>query len=588
MVTGWVVGTSSSYSGPVKGIIGVVEGDYLPDQRYLDFARQVANHFLISLGMVLDYSLSPRAKGIRNLSLDLNGKGKKIAHFSLSHMQAMAAGKPMQLRVKSREAPPGRELSAATTGIKGSHDSRVMLGHQRLDKYSDIVATYLGRGQSVLIVVPDILTARYLATYLPDADLYHSESRIGEREAIWQKYQQGVAGAVIGGLTAAFLPIHNLGCIIQERTQKQFSRSAYTAILPGEVADIRASSFRVPTIWGSDSYSVKMYHQKGGLEVDDLRQAEKASLQVERIKPGEKGIPRRVLEILRAEFQAGKKVLVVVNKRVSTEFLFCTSCNRTQRCPACRSPLVLSPEGATRCQKCARTVKESTVCPRCNTPISVIHDLSMAVLKDAVAKHIVEVGVCTLTADEIKSIDKTLATIGEANVVIATPAIINPFFKNFFEVIIYLKPESAFNMNQYHAAEMIFSTIGELREMIRKGGQIYLFSTFHFHYAIRFADDEEAFFARELKYRQWFSLPPYARVYQVEIKDKDLRMLAGKMRDLYHSLGQTATVSRLYLLSRQPSRGFFKGALEVHGHGNEILAAGVMSRRDITVSLLTG
>lgn len=586
MTTGWVVGTTSSYSGPVKDVLGVVEGDFIPDQGYLQFARDVANHFLISIGMVLDYSLSPRGKGMRHLIFDHRGKAQKIANFSLPQIQGMVKDKPLVLKIKSKEAPVGRQAGPSLSGHRPTQENRLILGYHRLERYGDLANVYLDRGESVLMVVPDILTAQYLASRLGHADVYHSESGTSQREVIWQKYRQGGSGIVIGGLTAAFLPINNLGCIIQERAQKQFNRPSYTSILPGEVADIRASSYNLPTVWGSDSYSVKMYHNQGKLQVEDLRQPERAGFHVGVIKPGEKGIPHRVMEILRSEFLAGKKILVVVNKRESTDFLFCSACNRIQRCPSCRSPLVLSPEGVTQCPKCNLKVKESKVCPKCNSPISIINDLSMSVLKSVVSREIVEAGVCTLTAGDIKSTDKTLAKIGESHVVIATPAIINPFFRDLFAVIIYLKPESAFNMNEYRAAEMIFTTIGELREMIQDRGQIYLFSTFHFHYAIRFADDEEAFFSRELKYRQWFALPPYARVYKLEAKDKNLRALAGKMRDIYSCLSQTATVSRLYLLSRKPSRGFFRGVMEVHGQGEKILATGVAARRDISISLL--
>ena len=316
------------------------------------------------------------------------------------------------------------------------------------------------------------------------------------------------------------------------------------------------------------------------VDVTDLRSPAEATLQVGMIKPGEKGIPARVLEILKSEFLAGKKILVVVNKKESTDFLFCPSCNRIQRCPTCRDSLILSTEGVATCQRCKYTLQDPTKCPKCNNQMSVIHDLSMLMLKSVVSREIVEAGICTLAAGNIKSTEEALSKIEAANIVIATPAIINPFFRDLFEAIIYLKPESAFNMNEYYAAEMIFTTIAELREMVRSRGHIYLFSAFHFHYAIQFADDEEKFFNRELKYREWFALPPYARVY--------LRHLGKKMRDIYTVLHQRARVSRQYLSSRKQTRGSFRGILEVHGNGQDIRATKLMERRDITVSLLIG
>ncbi len=589
LVTGWVVDTASAYTGPVKNILGIIQEDFIPDPRYLSFARSVGDHFLSSLGMILDYSLSPKRKGIKNLVLDLDGKAKKINAIPFSELKTMAAEKPLSLRIKSTDAMVEQEALSAEPSQRGAvRKNRVYLSYSRLEEYRKIVSLYLGRGESVMILVPDFLTAQYLSNLLPECDIYHTESGIKGRDIIWNKYQQGRVGVVIGGLTAAFLPMRNLGCIIQERVNKYFGSRSYTSILPGEVADIRAAAYNIPAIWGGATFSVKMFSQKNKLEVTDLRPSEKTTLHVGMIKPGEKGIPPRVLEILKSEFLAGKKVLVVVNKKESTDFLFCPSCNRIQKCPYCRGSLILPTEGAAACQRCKYTMPDTKVCPKCSKQMSVIHDLSISVLKRVLSREIVEAGICTLAASDIKSTEETLVKISQANIVVATPAIINPFFKDQFAAIIYLKPESAFNMNEYHAAEMIFATIAELREMVMIGGKIHLFSAFHFHYAIKFANDEEKFFQRELKYRKWFRLPPYARVYKVEVKDRDLRRLGQKLRDIYPVLQQRTTVGRLYLLSRKPVRGIFRGILEVHGCGEDILATALMQRRDINVSLLIG
>ena len=71
-------------------------------------------------------------------------------------------------------------------------------------------------------------------------------------------------------------------------------------------------------------------------------------------------------------------------------------------------------------------------------------------------------------------------------------------------------------MEEFNAAEMIHATGAEIAETLVAGGELHVFSVFHFHYALQFLMDEETFFERELKYRQWFLLPPFASVYELE------------------------------------------------------------------------
>jgi primosomal protein N' len=204
-----------------------------------------------------------------------------------------------------------------------------------------------------------------------------------------------------------------------------------------------------------------------------------------------------------------------------------------------------------------------------------LHDISIDSLSLAVERVSGEAAVLALTAAELKDPLAALAAARERPVIIATLAALNPVFQGLFASAIWVKPESFFNMEDYNAAEMIHACGAEIAGTLAAGGELHVFSVFHFHFALQYLLDEEPFFERELKYRQWFLLPPFAGVYELELRDAGLRSLGAAMRGLYGRHRDALRIQRIYLASRQPERGTYRGILELHAAAEQIAAAGL-------------
>ena len=88
------------------------------------------------------------------------------------------------------------------------------------------------------------------------------------------------------------------------------------------------------------------------------------------------------------------------------------------------------------------------------------------------------------------------------------------------------------------------------------GGELHVFSVFHFHYALQYLMDEEQFFERELKYRQWFMLPPFASVYEAGAARRQ-PALPGRRhaRALPEAQGRPADQARSTWFRASPSAG---------------------------------
>lgn len=147
-------------------------------------------------------------------------------------------------------------------------------------------------------------------------------------------------------------------------------------------------------------------------------------------------------------------------------------------------------------------------CGRCRKELSLNREMDLESLERAIQRTIAEKGVCTLLPEKKTDWRELAGRTAECSILLSTLRAVNPLLRGIFDVIVYVRPESLFNMNRFNSAEMIVSTVSEMRGLIKENGQIVVFSSYHFHYALQLVDRENDFFERELKYRSWFLLPP--------------------------------------------------------------------------------
>lgn len=601
LTVGWITETSSHYKGRVKDIIAVVREHYAPGRQFMAFVRAVSHLYFVSMGSLLDYSLPPKKKSITGLyfeNRENQGKEEKLNRYSAAELQRLAKNGTITCFYKT-----GLTLQHQTIEVDGesknetANDHQFLIGFQRDRHYRQMIDDCLSQGKSVLITVPDNLTATYLKKRLGEADIYNSEIKPKERETLWHDYAcKGKTGVVLGGLSAAFLPIQNMGLIICDRVgSSTYKRRTFSRYNVHVLSQLRAKHFIIPLVEGSSTFTVQAYQNSSRIKIEDMRE-EQVPVEVRMIKRGTRGIPQEFQELLSTYFIENKKILVILNKKESDNFLFCEKCKKIQRCPSssCEGLIDVEVQGEEvfhiKCRRCGLEKEAYNHCPKCQESLALIEDISISSVKKFIKNRIVETGITSLSAEGLKEdrLHSLLKRVGESKVVIATPVIVNPFFNNMFDVVIYLRPESVFNLEEYDAAERIFALVSQFRELVKPGGTIDIFSTFYFHYALKLVNDEAGFFDRELKYREWFHLPPFFNVYHIEVRGKELRKLAAEMRGIFKKFKEPLKIKRIYLASRQPSRGKYKykGILEAHAQPEVILESGLLKKRDVTIDLV--
>ncbi len=585
LITGWVVKNKSGYTGKVKKVVGVIDENPVSDT-YFSFASTVSDSYFSSRGLILDYSLSPRQKSTQNLFYKKENEIKNFKHLSLSEAEQLSKEEPIHFFYKHGYSElPGSHQQVSVPEF--SAENRFVISYDRLDVYSKIIDSYKRKDQSVLITVPDRWTAEFWVKNIRDSDLYYSQVPISRREQIWYRYAKGESGVLIGGLSAIMLPIENLGCVISERAGSfTHQKSHYTDFNLNHIARIRSDKYEIPLIEGFSTFTSRIFSKQAEVKIEDRRIDKGIKVEVSSIPRKEKGIPDPLIEWLKNRFMKNEKILIIINKKKSSVFLYCQKCKKIQKCPSCGGILTVRHEFNINCTRCDLNKKHFRKCSVCSDELMEVKDPSIASMKEIVKKKISESGILTLTAEDMKDINSVLDRIEKNRIVIATPVLVNPFFKNLFDSIVYHRPESVFNMNEYNTGEMIFSMVSELKELVKHAGVIHIFSTFHFHYALKLIEQESAFFLRELKYRKWFLLPPHYQVYSLEVRSSDLRSLGAQMREIYTRFKLTLNINHVYLISRQKIRGKFKGKMEIHSHPEILIGSGLLEMKNVSLQVL--
>jgi|GEM_PF-705826 len=600
--TGWITQSHSDYDGKVKPIIAVIEDSFLPDSKWLDFLTAVSQLYFVSIGTLLDATLPPSRKNISNLYFinPSTGKTGKLIKHSFTELVNLSNAHPAACFYNPVLKPsPEEQIEPHHIGeIENFPPQRFLVGCRREIPYSALIRDCIDRQQSVLLTVPDNLTARFWGDCLKSLgpiDFYTSTVKPKARDALWEEYAvKGKTGVVIGGQSAAFLPIRNLGLIISDRAGSSiYKRNLFSPYNINVLSQLRAHHLNIPLVEGFPGYSLRAYQAHSLLPspiaVEDRRPREKSSpvVNVHRIPPGVKGIPSDFIETVGEHFTAGKKILVLLNKKESTQFLFCEKCDKIRRCPSCEGSINVDDEFRIQCTRCGFQDNYS-ICPVCKESLSIVEDISISSIKKILKNRVAESGIITITSEGLSEefFLPLLNQVKESKIVISTPAVVNPYFNNIFDAVLYLRPESYFNIDEFDAAEKIFSLTAELKELVKEGGVIDIFSTFHFHYALKTIDDEASFFQRELNYREWFHLPPFCNVYHITLKDKKLRKLGSRLRAIYREYKDSFHIKRVYLVNRKAVKGIFKGMIEARTSPETILKTKLLEEKDIAVELI--
>jgi primosomal protein N' (replication factor Y) (superfamily II helicase) len=271
----------------------------------------------------------------------------------------------------------GQNMEFLLHGVTGSGKTEV---------YLQAMAPVLARGQSVLVLVPEIgltpqLTDRFRARFGNQVAVYHSGLSEGERYDTWRRMLGG-GQVVIGTRSAVFSPLPNLGLIIlDEEHDSSFKQDqpqpCYHARL---VARWRSHLVSCPLVLGSATPSMESWARdcrvlslSDRVEGRPMPKIEVVDMRAE-LKSGCKSILSQTLqEALHELKRKQQQGILFIHRRGHSTHVSCRSCGYVMDCPHCDVSLAYHQTHANaipllRCHYCGHSQTQPRICPECDSP----------------------------------------------------------------------------------------------------------------------------------------------------------------------------------------------------------------------------
>lgn len=256
-------------------------------------------------------------------------------------------------------------------------------GSGKTEVYLQLISKALATGKQVLVLVPEIgltpqTVGRFRARFNVPVALLHSGLNDRERLQGWRQCKEGKARILIGTRSAVFTPMPDLGLIIlDEEHDASFKQQDGLRYSARDFALVRASKTGVPVLLGSATPSLETLHNALSgkyLHLKLLRRAGNArppAMKLHSIlhQPLTAGFAQPVLAKMQQHLQAGKQVLVFINRRGFAPLLACRQCGWMAECRRCDARLTLHQSPAhLHCHHCDFQQGIPGHCPSCHSP----------------------------------------------------------------------------------------------------------------------------------------------------------------------------------------------------------------------------
>ena len=423
-------------------------------------------------------------------------------------------------------------------------------GSGKTEIYIRAAKKALDEGRGIIILVPEIsltgqIIERFLGNFGEDSvAVLHSRLSAGERYDQWQKIRKGQTRIVIGARSAAFAPVENLGLIVVDEEHESTYKSDFTPKYDTvEVAwrRLQDKDSQGVLVLGSATPSVVTYSRaKEGIyklieltkrynEVS-LPKTEIVDMRAEMKEGNRSVISRRLEEEMGRQLDAGRQVMLFLNRRGYSTFVSCRECGYVAKCPTCGLSLTYHKggrggEGKLVCHYCGHEEPAPSVCPECGSTYVRYFGSGTEKIEETIRKLFPDRTADRLDLDSVKKkgeLKKKLKDFekGRTDILIGTQLIAKGLdFKNVGLVGI-VSADVSLNIPDFRSPERAFQLITQAAGRAGRGddeGHVIIQTYSPEHYAIVMAAEHDygQFFEAEEKFRRYMMYPPYSDLFQI-------------------------------------------------------------------------
>lgn len=477
--------------------------------------------------------------------------GEKARRGQRKNPFAEVKGEPSS--VKELTLQQAQILQRIGEAAKAKKHMRFLLhgvtGSGKTEIYIRAAQQVLEQGRNVIVLVPEIaLTGQIIDRFIGrfgsgKVAVLHSKLSLGERYDQWKKVRDGCDGdgqIVIGARSAVFAPLENIGLIVideeHETTYKSDHTPKYDTI---EVAlkRVQDKDNNGILLLGSATPSVVSYQraQEGIYELLELTERyNKVVLPEisivdmrEELKRGNRSIiSSELCSKMKDTLEAGRQVILFLNRRGYSTFVSCRECGYVARCPGCGLSLTYHKAGGQAvCHYCGYHEPAPNKCPECGSKYIRYFGSGTEKLEEAVSDLFPEYAAERLDLDTVKrkgELTRKLKAFrsGKTQILIGTQIIAKGLDFRNVGLSGIVSADVSLNIPDFRSPERTFQLITQAAGRAGRGdsqGHVVIQTYSPEHYAVAFASqhDYKGFFETEKQLRAYMGYPPYSDLFQI-------------------------------------------------------------------------
>ncbi len=421
-------------------------------------------------------------------------------------------------------------------------------GSGKTEVYLQLAKKVLDKGQSVLVLVPEIaltprLTFQFRERLNLPVEVLHSRISSGERYDTWRRVMRRNPTVLIGARSAIFAPIYKPGLIIvdeeHEQTFKQSGKQPYYHAR--DVAVKMAQLYGIPIILGSATPSLESYNNARAGKYRYLQmtrrvsQAQLPTVQIFDLKS--KSLVANIFSpsliyMMNQTLNKGEQIILFLNRRGYAPQYLCPACGHVIRCPACDITLYYHQKThALHCHYCEHSAVIPDQCPQCGNPGGLFKGIGLERVEETLHKLFPQAGIVRMDQDTTRGKDahyKILKAFEEHryDILIGTQMITKGLDFPRVTLVGVLSADTGLYLADFRAFERVFQLMTQVAGRAGRGDKIgrAIIQTYSpDNYCLLYAGTQNfpAFAEYELKLRQALNYPPYVHIVLVRFSYAD-------------------------------------------------------------------
>ena len=422
-------------------------------------------------------------------------------------------------------------------------------GSGKTEVYMEMIHTVVEHGRQAIVLIPEIaLTYQtVMRFYRKFVSIMNSRLSAGERYDQMMRAKRGEIDVMIGPRSALFTPFPNLGLVvIDEEHEPTYKSEQIPRYHARETAIQRAKEEDASVVLGSATPSMEaMYRaRKGEYVLYEMRHRSRMQQMAkvytvdmrEELKNGNHTILSGKLQSLMEErLERGEQIILFLNRRGYSGFVSCRECGHVIQCPHCNVSLSVHKGGKMVCHYCGYEQPKIRVCPECGSGFIGEFKAGTQQIEEMVRRRFPQAKVLRMDMDTTKKKDahtKILSAFAneEADVLVGTQMIVKGHDFPNVTLVGVLAADMSLYTDDYRSGERTFQLLTQAAGRAGRGmreGEVVIQTYSPEHYAIKAAaaQDYEAFYEQEIRYRELLGYPPAEELMAVLAAGEDERLL---------------------------------------------------------------